>query len=179
MEEIIFKFGPSQFSPVQNTNDKENLRFKETWSILKFWEEPVVTIFFFYHNSLNHSLDHKNFYIFLLQVVTVYLFMWYFTSNAMVFCPLILFFPHCYISYYLIKKISRQCNSIISVLDKFFYMRYLFLNLMSSIGKSLMAAVLACGVCDAVMQVRTPSITFTSCRNWLHLKCAGLNGIEA
>ena len=42
-----------------------------------------------------------------------------------------------------------------------------------------MAAVWACSVCDAVMQARTPSIACTSCRNWVHLKCAGLNGIKA
>ena len=42
------------------------------------------------------------------------------------------------------------------------------------------SAVWACGVCDEVMQARTPSIACTSCRNWVHLKkCAGLSGLEA
>lgn len=42
-----------------------------------------------------------------------------------------------------------------------------------------MAALWTCGVCDAVMQVRIPLIACTSCRNWVHLKCPGINGVQA
>ena len=42
-----------------------------------------------------------------------------------------------------------------------------------------MADVWACGVCDPVIEARTPLIAGTSCRNWVHLTYAELNGIEA
>lgn len=37
-----------------------------------------------------------------------------------------------------------------------------------------------CGVCDAVMKHRTPSIACVFCKNYVHLKvCAGLSFKEA